>query len=79
MVPISEKTRTRLLKESQSWLDYHGTAAVEKVVANYPRVCPDFIRKHALVMRAIHDLPAEIDRFNRFNWCLKTPNCVTPV
>jgi tRNA G18 (ribose-2'-O)-methylase SpoU len=72
MAPISEKTKIRIQKESQSWLAYHGSAAVEEVVNNYPRVCPKFIRKHAAKMRGIHDFPAEIERFNRFNWCLKS-------
>jgi hypothetical protein len=71
MTPISEKTRIRALKERQSWADYHGSAAVEQVVTNFPRVCPEFIRKHATKMRGIHDFPAEIERFNRFNWYLK--------
>jgi hypothetical protein len=71
MTPISEKTRIRALKEKQSWADYHGSPAVEQVVTNFPRVCPEFIRKHATKMRGIHDFPAEIERFNRANWCLK--------
>jgi hypothetical protein len=72
MAPISEKTRIRQLKESQSWLDYHGLSAVEKVINDNPRVCPEFIRKHATVMRGIHDFPTEIARFNEYNWCLKS-------
>jgi hypothetical protein len=72
MTPISEKTKIRIQKENQSWLAYHGSAAVEEVVNNYPRVCPEFIRKHATRMRGIHDFPAEIERFDKFNWCLKS-------
>jgi tRNA G18 (ribose-2'-O)-methylase SpoU len=72
MTPISEKTKIRILKESQSWLAYHGSAAVEEVVNNHPRVCPVFIREHATKMRGIHDFPAEIDRFDRFNWFPKS-------
>jgi hypothetical protein len=71
-MPASERSRIRRLKESQSWLDYHGPAAVEQVVISCPRVCPKFIREHAMKMRAIHDFPAEIKRFDEFNWCLKS-------
>lgn len=79
MPPISDKTRIRIAEENQSWLDYHGSAAVEKVVADYPRVCPEFIRKHATTMRGVHDFAAEIERFNRFDWCLKHPDYETPI
>jgi hypothetical protein len=71
-MPLSERSRIRRLKESQSWLSFHGSAAVEQVVTDFPRVCPEFIRKHATKMRGIHDFPAEIKRFNEFNWCLKS-------
>ena len=53
MAPISEKTKIRALKERQSWADYHGSAAVEQVITDFPRVCPEFIKKHAARMRGI--------------------------